>query len=172
VDERGLYRSDPLQEGGDDTEDVDHAHAHKQVFLDRAVRTRGDCARLEDLSQIVGHEGDVGRLERRLRAGDPHGYADICLRQGGGVVHVRKAVQLRVAKVGLGSASLAAVLMGLLRTPPIALGAITVPVANDSRAPLSTIADIRHRPRTRAGASGERWRPLRCRQRGPTNLAS
>ena len=38
---------------------------------------------------------------------------------------MRKAVQLRVAKVGLVSASLAAVLMGLLRTPPIALGAIT-----------------------------------------------
>ena len=32
------------------------------------------------LSQIVGHEDDVGRLERRLRAGDPHGYADICRR--------------------------------------------------------------------------------------------
>ncbi len=53
---RGLHRSDPAHQRGDDSEDVHNAHAYEQVLLDRAVGARGDRARLDDLAEVVGHE--------------------------------------------------------------------------------------------------------------------
>ena len=60
---------------------MNHADADEQVLLHGAVGAAGDGAGRGDLAEVVGHQGDVGGFECRLRAAATHRDADIRLCQ-------------------------------------------------------------------------------------------
>src|SRR6266545_585752 len=58
MNERRLHRADELEQRGYDAGDVHDADAEDEVLLDGPVGPLGDGAGLQDLAEIVGHEGD------------------------------------------------------------------------------------------------------------------
>ena len=73
--------ANPTEQRRRDAQNMHHADTHEKVFLNGSVGAPRNRPRRRDLRQIVGHQHDVRRFQRGLRAATAHCDANIGLGQ-------------------------------------------------------------------------------------------
>ena len=77
MNHRRLHGPDEFEQRGGDAGNVNDADADDEILFDRAVGALGDGAGLQNLSEVVGHQGNIGCLDGGLCAGDAHGDSHV-----------------------------------------------------------------------------------------------